>query len=150
MIIITNFNVSKQLEQTKLENLSEELRVLYVAMTRAKDMLIMSCCGERLRGKLRELSTELTPETARLLAADASCPGDWILQTALLRTEAGNSMLWPESRRDAAFPNCHGALLGRSSSLRMLHRRRRKRRFRSQTLFPWRHCCRAWIIAIPI
>lgn len=75
--------------QTKLENLSEELRVLYVAMTRARDMLIMSCCGENLRGKLHDLVTELTPETAKLLAADASCPGDWILEAALLRTEAG-------------------------------------------------------------
>lgn len=75
--------------QTKLENLSEELRILYVAMTRAKDMLIMTCCGENLRGKLWDFSTQLTPETAKLLAADASCPGDWVLLAALLRTEAG-------------------------------------------------------------
>ena len=75
--------------QTRLDNLSEELRILYVAMTRARDMLIMSCCGEKLRGKLQGLVTQLTPETARQLAADASCPGDWVLQTALLRTEAG-------------------------------------------------------------
>ena len=75
--------------QTKLDNLSEELRILYVAMTRAKDMLIMSCCGEKLRGKLRDLATQLTPETAKMLAADVSCPGDWVLMTALLRTEAG-------------------------------------------------------------
>ena len=75
--------------QMKLDNLSEELRILYVAMTRAKDMLIMSCCGENLRGKLTDLVTQLTPDTAKLLAADASCPGDWILETALLRTEAG-------------------------------------------------------------
>ena len=75
--------------QTKLDNLSEELRILYVAMTRAKDMLIMSCCGENLRGKLRDLATQLTPETAEMMAADVSCPGDWVLLTALLRTEAG-------------------------------------------------------------
>jgi len=76
-------------KQTKLDNLSEELRILYVAMTRAKDMLIMSCCGENLRGKLRDLATQLTPETAEMMAADVSCPGDWVLLTALLRTEAG-------------------------------------------------------------
>lgn len=75
--------------QTKLENLSEELRVLYVAMTRAKDMLIMTCCGENLRDRLQKFSTQLTPETARQLSADAACPGDWVLLTALLRTEAG-------------------------------------------------------------
>lgn len=75
--------------QTKLDNLSEELRILYVAMTRAKDMLIMSCCGAKLSGKLEKLATQLTPETARQLASNASCPGDWVLLTALLRTEAG-------------------------------------------------------------
>ena len=75
--------------QTRLDNLSEELRILYVAMTRARDMLIMSCCGENLRGRLQDLAIQLTPETAKQLAADATCPGDWVLMTALLRTEAG-------------------------------------------------------------
>ena len=93
--------------QTKLDNLSEELRILYVAMTRAKDMLIMCCCGENLRKKLSDMAAQLTPETASLLAADASCPGDWVLMTALLRTEAGElhaAAAKPEGTRVSELP----------------------------------------------
>lgn len=75
--------------QTKADNISEELRILYVAMTRAKDMLIMSCCGDRLKKRLRDLALCLSPRTAKLQAAQAACPGDWVLMTALLRSEAG-------------------------------------------------------------
>ncbi len=75
--------------QTRAENLSEELRILYVAMTRARDMLIMSCCGDSLEKHLTDLSLCLTKRTAKLTAAQVSCPADWILMTALLRTEAG-------------------------------------------------------------
>ena len=75
--------------QTRAENLSEELRILYVAMTRAKDMLIMSCCGESIEKHLSDLTLCLTPETVGRLAAQAGCMGDWVLLTALLRTEAG-------------------------------------------------------------
>ena len=74
--------------QTKAENVSEEMRILYVAMTRAKDMLIMSCCAAALDSHLAELALGLSPETAKLRAAQASCLGDWVLLTALLRGEA--------------------------------------------------------------
>ena len=75
--------------QTKAENVSEELRVLYVAMTRAKDMLIMTHCAEALSARLEALALCLRPETAKALAEEAACPGDWVLLTALLRAEAG-------------------------------------------------------------
>ena len=75
--------------QIKAENVSEELRILYVAMTRAKDMLIMTHCAAELESHLENLALCLTPETAPLQAAQAGCMGDWILLTALLRTEAG-------------------------------------------------------------
>ena len=75
--------------QTKAENISEELRVLYVAMTRAKDMLIMSCCAEAMESHLAELALGLSPKSAKSRAALAGSLGDWILMTALLRTEAG-------------------------------------------------------------
>jgi ATP-dependent helicase/nuclease subunit A len=76
-------------QRTREENLSEELRVLYVAMTRPQNMLIMTYCAEKLNGKLSALAKRLTPETSRMLAAEATCMGDWVLQAALLRTEAG-------------------------------------------------------------
>ncbi len=75
--------------RTKEENLSEELRVLYVAMTRAQDMLIMTYCSGNLLAHLSNLSRRLSPQTAPLLAAQVGCMGDWILETALLRTESG-------------------------------------------------------------
>ncbi len=36
----------------KIENLSEELRVLYVALTRAKEKLILTGCGDRMEKRL--------------------------------------------------------------------------------------------------
>ncbi len=75
--------------QIKAENISEELRVLYVAMTRAKDMLIMVHCAENLASHLTDLALRLSPDSIRQQAAQAGCMGDWVLLTALLRTEAG-------------------------------------------------------------
>lgn len=75
--------------QTKAENISEELRILYVAMTRARDMLIMTHCGDGLESHLQNLALCLSPESAKLQASQAGCLGDWVLLTALLRTEAG-------------------------------------------------------------
>lgn len=68
---------------------SEALRVLYVAMTRAQDLLIMSYCASNLKGKLEKLSTRLLLTDSRTIAKDAACLGDWVLLAALQRTEAG-------------------------------------------------------------
>ena len=74
---------------TARENVSEELRVLYVAMTRAQDMLLMYYSSEKLDKRLMDLSTALSPDATHELARQAGCMGDWILLTALMRTEAG-------------------------------------------------------------
>ena len=71
------------------QTVSEELRVLYVAMTRAKDMLIMSYCSKSLVSTLKKwcgvLSEPLRPE----VSASVRRMGDWVLLAALCRTEAG-------------------------------------------------------------
>lgn len=72
----------------RMENRAEELRVLYVAMTRAKDRLIMSYCCAGLDARLRRLAAKLTLPPDPIVAADAACPGDWVLEAALLRAEA--------------------------------------------------------------
>lgn len=77
------------ISKLRAESRAEELRVLYVAMTRAQDRLIMSCCGSALDARLHALSQRLTLPPEPLLAAEARCPGDWVLEAALLRTEAG-------------------------------------------------------------
>ncbi len=55
------------------ETISEEMRILYVAMTRARDALV--CCGTaRDMKKLSEKARYDAPE-------DALCPLEWLLQT---------------------------------------------------------------------
>lgn len=75
--------------KTQRESISEELRVLYVAMTRARDRLIMTYADRKLADKLQKLAMRLDMSDRRLLSAEVDCPGDWVLQTALTRTEAG-------------------------------------------------------------
>ncbi len=76
-------------EKILADTRSEALRVLYVAMTRAQDLLIMSYCASNLKGKLNSLSTRLLLSDSRTIAKDAACLGDWVLLAALKRTEAG-------------------------------------------------------------
>ncbi len=71
------------------ESVSEELRVLYVAMTRARDRLIMTYASQNLRKDIQDTvdQMELIPQS--ILTAEVSCPGDWVLYSALKRAEAG-------------------------------------------------------------
>ena len=71
------------------DSISEEMRVLYVAMTRPKDRLIMTYASKTLADDLNEIILR-TPHTDRkLITSEVICPGEWVLQTALRRTEAG-------------------------------------------------------------
>ncbi len=72
-----------------MDAVSEELRVLYVAMTRAKDRLIMTYASDSLEKELRELVTRLRMGERQLLVQEAACLGQWVLLAALQRTEAG-------------------------------------------------------------
>ena len=71
------------------ESLSEELRVLYVAMTRARDRLVMTYADQHLASTLTDLALRLDLCTGDLITSDVSCPGEWVLQSALRRAEAG-------------------------------------------------------------
>ena len=71
------------------EAVSEELRILYVAMTRAKDRLVMTYYSKHLRSELKTLNGLLTWPLTDELCASARCHGKWILMAALCRTEAG-------------------------------------------------------------
>ena len=71
------------------ETISEELRVLYVAMTRARDRLIMTYAASKLPDRLNEISCRLDLSPRQLLTGYVNCPGSWILLAALQRTEAG-------------------------------------------------------------
>jgi len=83
--------IAKRAIATKIraESISEELRVLYVAMTRARDRLIMTYAVKNLENQLSDIALKLDLCKRELLTAYVSCPGDWVLISALQRTEAG-------------------------------------------------------------
>ena len=72
------------------ESVSEEMRVLYVAMTRARDRLIMTYASRTLAADLQEIALRQDVAGGDLLCEDAICLGDWVLMAALKRTEAGS------------------------------------------------------------
>ena len=70
-------------------SISEEMRVLYVAMTRAKYRMVMSYCSPRLQSRLKSLAGSLTLPLDETVIEGVASVGDWVLLTALTRTEAG-------------------------------------------------------------
>ncbi len=83
------------------QSLSEELRVLYVAMTRARDRLVMTYAVKNPEADLQQMAQRLDLDGGELLCADAVCPGDWVLLAALQRMEAGQ--LHAQGSRPAAL-----------------------------------------------
>ena len=71
------------------ESVSEEMRVLYVALTRARDRLILCYTDNRPDKRLAELSDRMDFDGGDLLCREAGCPGQWVLLAALRRTESG-------------------------------------------------------------
>ncbi len=84
-------SVSKRAIAEKMirQSVSEELRVLYVAMTRARDRLIMTYAHNRLEGVLSDMANRMDLSGDVLMSSEATGAGSWILQTALRKTEAG-------------------------------------------------------------
>ena len=75
--------------RVKADSLSEELRILYVAMTRAKDRLIMTYTDRLLDQELKTLAIWSRLGQPDLQIRDVDCLGKWVLLAALRRTEAG-------------------------------------------------------------
>ena len=71
------------------ESLSEELRVLYVAMTRAKDRLIMTYAAKKPEAEIKDIALRSDFSGKSLMTRDVICPGEWVLYEVLHRTEAG-------------------------------------------------------------
>lgn len=71
------------------DSISEEMRVLYVAMTRPKDRLIMTYASKTLDSDLSDIILRSAHTNLDLMTSEVICPGEWILQAALKRTEAG-------------------------------------------------------------
>lgn len=73
----------------KQEQMSEELRVLYVALTRPKDLLIMIYASASLRSKLENIADLLRADGPVSLTRGADSIGHWVLMAAMRRAEAG-------------------------------------------------------------
>ena len=90
------------------ESLSEELRVLYVAMTRPRDRLIMTYAGKTVEKELRTMACRMALCGPELLASEVTCPGEWVLMEAMQRTEAGALFAMAQARtgdaRTAMYP----------------------------------------------
>ncbi len=70
-----------------LSSMSEELRVLYVALTRAKERLIAVCAAKNLENTLVKCADNINPRFAQIspfLVSSAANAGQWLI-TALLR-----------------------------------------------------------------
>ena len=83
-------SIAKQaiLSRLRAERVSEELRVLYVALTRPKDLLIMSYASAHLRTALRDIADQLAPDGPVSLSRRAGSLGHWVLMAAMRRGEA--------------------------------------------------------------
>ena len=71
------------------ESLSEELRVLYVALTRARDRLIMTYTAKNLKNDISDIALRMDFGNKELLTGSFGNPGKWVLMAALRKTEAG-------------------------------------------------------------
>lgn len=102
-------SIAKRAIAAKLsaDSISEELRVLYVAMTRARDRLIMTYAAGNLTDRLTDIVLRMDMSAKELLTAHVHCPGSWVLQTALRRTEADEFFRiagYPDSVRVSGYP----------------------------------------------
>lgn len=89
------------------ESVSEEMRVLYVALTRARDRLIMTYADANLEDTLRDLAMRMDHSHTEAITMCADCPGIWILHAALRRSEAGAFFAlggYPQCRSVSAIP----------------------------------------------
>lgn len=70
------------------EMLAEELRVLYVAMTRAREKLIVTYASKNMESKLEKLRRSAKAPIAPQVLSSCASMGEWLILTALLRKEA--------------------------------------------------------------
>lgn len=74
------------------DSLSEEMRVLYVAMTRARDRLFMTYAAKNIADELNNISLRVGLCGPLLMSQDVNSPGDWVLLTAQMHQENGWSV----------------------------------------------------------
>ena len=101
---ISKMAVKNQLER---ENKSEEMRILYVAMTRAKEKLIMVECGKKMEKRVRDLASVTDCPVPPEAVGSAKCLGDWILLPLLCTQAAAPIHQWAGIMPDSYTPADH-------------------------------------------
>ena len=86
--------------------ISEEMRVLYVAMTRPKDRLIMTYASSSLDNEIADISLRMDISPKEAMTRDVNCPGKWVLYSALKRTEAGELFALGTKPRETTMSSC--------------------------------------------
>ncbi len=83
--------IAKSAITAKMESdgLSEEMRVLYVGMTRARDRLIMTYASQNLDKDINDIALRMDLSGKAAMTRNVNCSGRWVLYSALQRTEAG-------------------------------------------------------------
>jgi len=71
------------------DSISEEMRVLYVGMTRSKDRLIMTYASDSLEKDIKDIALRMDICGREAMTRNVGNPGKWVLYSALKRTEAG-------------------------------------------------------------
>ncbi len=74
-------------EKLRRDTISEEMRLLYVAMTRPQHRLIMTCSRENLAEHVKGLQQQIADPMPRSVIESAGSLGDWVLMTALTYPE---------------------------------------------------------------
>lgn len=75
--------------RAKRETWSEEMRVLYVALTRPKEKMILTACDKNIVKKLRETAVLMAGDKPNtFLLANESSTSKWIMAAALLHPDA--------------------------------------------------------------
>ena len=82
-----------KLQMTR-EAMAEEMRILYVALTRAKEKLILVDCRRNMRGKVSALMPLSSSPVDAEAVANAGTMGDWLLLALLCTTQGAPLRQW--------------------------------------------------------
>ncbi|MBP1574397.1 MAG: helicase-exonuclease AddAB subunit AddA [Oscillospiraceae bacterium] len=88
-------------------NLAEEMRILYVALTRPKENLVITCCKKDCAKYLGSIAskTEKSDRTAPFVISSAKCEADWILGALLRHPNARDFRLLANLGEDFVLPD---------------------------------------------
>ena len=90
------------------ESKSEEMRILYVSMTRAKEKLILVDCMKNARTRVRRLADMASYPADPEAVAQCGCLGDWVLLALLAARQGEPLRRWAERETGEELPDAPG------------------------------------------